>query len=212
MIEAIPTEYKNIKFRSKLEVKWAVFFDECGIEYVYEHDGYRFQKPEDADPTNYIPDFILKNVGGSINGNLYVEVKGVMDIVDAKKIKGFVREGRDSKTRPTDTPVLVLGDIPDGFDIYGMLQYMKEHSEKKENGFPPPFNFWTINGENTTAYPGINRNGHFEIFSDDFISLNRMNRYATERAFRSAYNSCREWWKKPEIQHCYRYADKYAKR
>lgn len=37
---AIPTEYKGITFRSKLEARWAVFFDTLGIEWEYEPQGY----------------------------------------------------------------------------------------------------------------------------------------------------------------------------
>ena len=36
MIKAKPTVYKNISFRSRLEAKWAIFFDEMGITYRYE--------------------------------------------------------------------------------------------------------------------------------------------------------------------------------
>jgi hypothetical protein len=36
----IPTEYKGVKFRSRLEAKWAVFFDTLGIEWEYELQGY----------------------------------------------------------------------------------------------------------------------------------------------------------------------------
>lgn len=36
----IPTEYKGVKFRSKLEARWAVFFDTLGIEWDYEPQGY----------------------------------------------------------------------------------------------------------------------------------------------------------------------------
>ena len=33
MIKAIDTVYNGYKFRSRLEARWAVFFDEIGIEY-----------------------------------------------------------------------------------------------------------------------------------------------------------------------------------
>lgn len=46
---AIPTTYNGIEFRSRLEAKWAAFFDEMGWGYEYE--------PDDFD--NYIPDFAL---------------------------------------------------------------------------------------------------------------------------------------------------------
>lgn len=38
---AIPTTYKGVTFRSKLEARWAVFFDTLGIEWEYEPQGYK---------------------------------------------------------------------------------------------------------------------------------------------------------------------------
>jgi len=48
-IRAIPTEYAGARFRSRLEAKWAAFFDLLGWRWEYE--------PIDLD--GYIPDFIL---------------------------------------------------------------------------------------------------------------------------------------------------------
>ena len=51
-IKAIETMYKGYRFRSKLEAKWAVFFDALGIEWEYEPQGF-----EMSDETRYLPDF-----------------------------------------------------------------------------------------------------------------------------------------------------------
>lgn len=51
MIKAIETVYNGYKFRSRLEARWAVFFDTVGIEYQYEPEGY------DMDGVWYLPDF-----------------------------------------------------------------------------------------------------------------------------------------------------------
>jgi hypothetical protein len=48
-IPAIPTRYRGINFRSRLEAKWAVFFDELNWEWEYEP----------IDLSGYIPDFII---------------------------------------------------------------------------------------------------------------------------------------------------------
>ena len=50
-IKAIQTEYKGYKFRSRLEARWAIFFDIIGLEWEYEPDGY------DLDGVWYLPDF-----------------------------------------------------------------------------------------------------------------------------------------------------------
>jgi len=56
--KAIETLYKGIKFRSRLEATWAVFFDNLGWEWEYEP----------CDFNGWIPDFLLE-------GEYFVEVK-----------------------------------------------------------------------------------------------------------------------------------------
>lgn len=53
-IKAIQTEYKGYLFRSRLEARWAVFFDELGIEWEYEPEGLVL-----SNGTYYLPDFYL---------------------------------------------------------------------------------------------------------------------------------------------------------
>lgn len=33
MIKPIKTQYKGYRFRSRLEARWAVFFDACGVKW-----------------------------------------------------------------------------------------------------------------------------------------------------------------------------------
>lgn len=63
MIKAIPTKYNDILFRSRLEARWAVYFDLMGIEYLYEPEGYNL------DGVYYLPDFYLPKV------SMFAEVK-----------------------------------------------------------------------------------------------------------------------------------------
>lgn len=53
-IQAIQTEYASYLFRSRLEARWAVFFDEIGINYLYEHEGFDLKGLG-----YYLPDFWL---------------------------------------------------------------------------------------------------------------------------------------------------------
>lgn len=39
-MNAIPTTYAGVRFRSRLEARWAVFFDSLGIDWRYEHEGH----------------------------------------------------------------------------------------------------------------------------------------------------------------------------
>jgi len=64
MIKAIETIYNNYRFRSRLEARWAVFFDTLGIRYVYEKEGYELEG------IWYLPDFWLPAQ------EMWVEIKG----------------------------------------------------------------------------------------------------------------------------------------
>lgn len=64
MIKAIETHYNGYWFRSRLEARWAVFFDRAGIEYQYEPEGFQVGK------ISYLPDFFLPLL------DLWVEIKG----------------------------------------------------------------------------------------------------------------------------------------
>lgn len=71
MIKAIETVYNGYRFRSRLEARWAVFFDAMEIEYQYEPEGYDLGKNG-----WYLPDFYLpiKKVNFD-NAGVFVEVK-----------------------------------------------------------------------------------------------------------------------------------------
>lgn len=64
-IKAIDTVYKGYRFRSRLEARWAVFFDALGVEWEYEKAGYQFD-----DGTRYLPDFWLPEQ------HCWIEIKG----------------------------------------------------------------------------------------------------------------------------------------
>lgn len=85
-IKAIETRYKGYRFRSRLEARWAVFFDALGIEYQYEPQGFEIRSwdwPEDGEDSQpetiwrYLPDFYLPKLG------TWVEVKGSLEDVAA---------------------------------------------------------------------------------------------------------------------------------
>lgn len=60
--KAIETRYAGCRFRSRLEARWACFFDACGVKWLYEVQGYDFSDVEDiqGEPLRkYLPDFWL---------------------------------------------------------------------------------------------------------------------------------------------------------
>lgn len=54
-MKPIDTIYNGYKFRSRLEARWAVFFDNINLSYIYEREGF------DLDGTWYLPDFWIEN-------------------------------------------------------------------------------------------------------------------------------------------------------
>lgn len=65
-IRAIETRYAGYRFRSRLEAKWAVFFDALKIKWDYEPEGFELEKG-----LYYLPDFLLRRD----DDYLWVEVK-----------------------------------------------------------------------------------------------------------------------------------------
>ena len=53
-IKAIETEYDGHRFRSRLEARWAVFFNAIGLTYEYEIEGF------EMDGTRYLPAFYIQ--------------------------------------------------------------------------------------------------------------------------------------------------------
>lgn len=93
-IRAIPTRYQGYSFRSRLEARWAVFFDSLGIRWDYEPEGFDL-----GNGLKYLPDFWLPDWG------IWVEVKpGPPDDV--------TREKAARLTMRSGHPVLVVSGMP----------------------------------------------------------------------------------------------------
>lgn len=61
----IAQKYDGHQFRSRLEARWAVFFNEMGVNYEYEKQVYTL-----SSKVRYLPDFFLPRY------NLFIEIKG----------------------------------------------------------------------------------------------------------------------------------------
>ncbi len=94
-IKAIETEYNGYRFRSRLEARWAVFFDAVGIKYQYEPDGFEY------DGEKYLPDFYLPDF------EMYVEVKP-----DDPNRYHEIEKAVEVCCQATNKILLLLGDIP----------------------------------------------------------------------------------------------------
>lgn len=131
-IRAIETQYKGYRFRSRLEARWAVFFDSMGIEWEYEPQGYEHEICE-GEIVRYLPDFWLPKLG------LWVEVKGNMTVDEARKLALFLdwdcplpmfsnSNDRIRSSVACSGSMLILGNIPEpGPNIY--LHKLISHSK-----------------------------------------------------------------------------------
>lgn len=63
--KAIDTAYAGHLFRSRLEARWAVIFDDLGVRWEYEKEGFELGKAG-----RYLPDFWLPDFG------VWIEIKG----------------------------------------------------------------------------------------------------------------------------------------
>lgn len=63
-LRAITTRYKNHSFRSRLEARYAVYFDHLGIKWEYEPEGFEL-----GNGLRYLPDFWLPE------WKIWVEIK-----------------------------------------------------------------------------------------------------------------------------------------
>ena len=188
-MKVIETEYKGYLFRSRLEARWAVFFDACGVRWEYEPEGYVLNNGQ-----CYLPDFLLHDVDGRVGGDLHVEVKGKMTKDDAAKINQF-SEGKH--------PLLVVPGIPDGNGIGDIESYCREwgrYGFPSFGGGPYPFNFQTIDGDYFVAHPGINKQGKFELFGDDSSYTMDRDDAATVQAFKLARQARFEYGQTPRVR------------
>lgn len=97
VIKAIETHWHGYRFRSRLEARWAVFFEELGIRWEYEPEGFQTRAGW------YLPDFWLPELG------VWAEVKPdsnrkKVDKKDRDKMVFFVLDSRQ--------PLLILDGTP----------------------------------------------------------------------------------------------------
>ena len=163
-IQAIETFYRGIRFRSRLEARWAKLFSELGIDWMYETEGYNIAL-KDGTHIRYLPDFVLR--GGSIRcpDPLFVEVKGDMKAEDAIKIRAF----------SDYHPIYVVGAIPE--DITDI-----------ENGIDtayrvPYYNFETVDGDYFGAVLGAAKCGGWGLFGADSNYWCEMDETKTRQAY-----------------------------
>jgi len=143
-IKAIETQYKGYRFRSRLEARWAVFFDALGIEWVYEPEGYDL-----GEAGWYLPDFLLSEL------NSWAEVKPyILTSDELEKCYLLAKETR--------MPCLLLVDIPSP-KVYGIF-------DPASNDWLQNFKNGEISQETDGGYPGGDYEIHYPNEKINFVS------------------------------------------
>lgn len=141
-IKAIETQYKGYRFRSRLEARWAVYFDALGIEWEYEIEGFDL-----GVLGAYLPDFWLPQV------KMWAEVKPCQfSRVELAKCEALhygtghacifldgsplAQNYYTTMEYPSES---TGGDYPDYVDVYVMSDYLDEGRFYTSTGYVP----WT---------------------------------------------------------------------
>jgi hypothetical protein len=142
VIKPIETEYQGYLFRSRLEARWAVFFDALELGWEYELEGFDLGNGD-----LYLPDFWLPDV------NMWAEVKG-------RELSSDERRKCELLVKGSGHPCLMLIGTPEnkpykaieinwdpskGIDLYEVPYCLTNfHEYPKEEG---RFYCWPAAGE-----------------------------------------------------------------
>jgi hypothetical protein len=108
-IKAIETFYGGYRFRSRLEARWSVFFDECGLDWQYEPQGFEITLIHKK--IKYLPDFWLEC-------GQWAEVKGFLDLSAMLRLY----EIAGALTGCGGNDLVIFGNIPKRFSIKWPVQ------------------------------------------------------------------------------------------
>lgn len=101
MIKAIETRYAGYRFRSRLEARWAVFFNVLEMDWEYEPQGYEVGTARGR--IKYLPDFWLEDSGQWAEVKGYLDTDGMVRLHALASVIARCSEGND---------MVILGDIP----------------------------------------------------------------------------------------------------
>lgn len=201
-IKPIQTYFIGYKFRSRLEARWAVFFESLGIKWEYEPEGFDL-----GNGLKYLPDFKIKNVKFiHANGcshdrtyDIYIEVKGDMNVEDIKKIDRFAECGKK---------IYVVGNIPRGDTIWNLTDdantqscdFIEKYGYFGTNKYHiPPFDFVGLDDDCYFAFPGIDKKGYFALFGCDGDYLTFIDEEKTIQSYNNARQARFEHGESPKL-------------
>ena len=120
-IKAIETQYKGYLFRSRIEARFALFFDVLGIEWEYEKEGFDCKKAGWYLPDFYLPEskWFVEIKGGSITKKDKAKINYLDNHPPEYALGCLVLMSKDlnpGKKDITSHPWTVFGMIMDSFD------------------------------------------------------------------------------------------------
>lgn len=137
-IKAIETAYKGYRFRSRLEARWAVFFDSLGKKWEYEPEGFYLKAGM------YLPDFHVEHIG-------YCEVKPNLESLSQTEINKLVEFD-------IEKGLWVLDGTPD-FRVYMRAhEICMPESAKYDDPLPYPY----------TVQPHAKQHVRFGVIFDSY--------------------------------------------
>lgn len=173
-MKAIDTQYKGYNFRSRLEARWAVFFDALGLKWEYEPEGFEFD-----DGTKYLPDFKVQYPGRDESENHYIwfEVKSNLKNMTKEewiKVLKFEHEVGEGNVYVLDgTPDCKMYNAPSQciyFDISGLKSPQNIETAIDLVGLDQPFTVYEDHkrsGSTLWSYKGRTWWDEHENFWDD---------------------------------------------
>jgi hypothetical protein len=153
MIKAIDTHYKGYKFRSRLEARWAVFFDSLKIKWDYEPEGYEL-----GDGDRYLPDFFIyfteehSKLEGHLNSGYFIEIKPF--VVFSDKEREDIQRKSLKLARMTNHVVHIIRGDPRNFVVEIAHKYHKELLPRgyfKDDEFNVHCHFYRFNNKDDRA-------------------------------------------------------------
>ena len=171
-MQAIETVYDGFRFRSRLEARWAVFFNAGHIKYEYEPEGYTLD-----DGTKYLPDFYLPDF------DCHVEVKrNTQEGVNEVKTKCYqsVVWGGPIKQ------LLILSDVPEGRSLDGGIWHFPVIYWKARDAV---YGWWYFYDDDGDYIKGkVSRSDYippdYFIFNDHFKSVKETIRAVSDEEIR----------------------------
>lgn len=168
----IPTIYKGINMKSKLESKIAMFLDVLNIKWQYEPKKFLL-----SNGTPYIPDFYLTEL------KIWIEVKGLILKHNKEISKRFCKENKTELLiiSNIDTMWFSSKDFIDGIGIdnnifIGFCSHCKKYFFCSNLGSYHCRNCETHEGDHDLLYT-FNSNNMFEGDKIDFYNVNSVKSY-----------------------------------